>query len=892
MTTPVARLTDALAERYRIERELGAGGMATVYMAQDLRHRRKVALKVFRPELAAIIGAERFLKEIEVTANLQHPNILPLYDSGEADTFLYYVMPYVEGESLRDKLNREKQLGVEEAVTLARAVAVALEFAHRHGVVHRDIKPENILLQAGQALVADFGIALAVSQAGGSRMTETGMSLGTPHYMSPEQATGDRALDARSDVYALGCVTYEMLTGEPPYLGGSAQAIVARILTELPTPVRKRRASVPVHIEAAVQMALAKLPADRFGTAAEFSAALVNPGFTLPGTMAIGPIGDGDTRWKRRAQFAFGLAALLAATSLYGLLRPPKTPPAQVTRVGLGFPPGEGLRQGPFGRVAVSPDGARFAYVATTAAGGARLMVRERDQLHATGLPVTGAYSPFFSPDGKSLAYFSSIAAPNPLRIVSLTGAPPITVADTGLVPMGGDWGSDGYLYVSGSAGLVRIPASGGTMEPLTRVDQPKGESNHAWPQILPGGKAVIFTVLRAVAGQREIAVLDLASKSVTILQRGTFARYAPTGHLIYIRDDGALVALPFDAASLKVTGPPVPLIEGIAIRTFGLADVAFSQTGTLIYSAGGSGLEHLSWVTRDGKATDIEPDWTADFVTHALSPNGKRIAVSILKEGPRDLWIKDLDQGPLTRFTFDGSLNHRPEWTRDGRSLTFISDRAGVSALYGQRADGSGTAELLIGPKQESRRIEEGFWSPDGKWLIYRTATGDAGAGDIMGFRPGVDTVPVPLVATRFAELTPTLSSDGRWLAYAANEAGQVEVYVRPFPNVGDGRWQVSTSGGREPVWAHSGRELFYKSPDDQVMVATVAAGASFEVRDRKALFSSGDYDNDLEHPRFNVSPDDQRLLMSRKATSTLVDLVMVLNWFEELKARVGGKP
>ncbi len=719
-------------------------------------------------------------------------------------------------------------------------------------------------------------------------MTETGMSLGTPHYMSPEQATGDRTLDARSDIYALGCVTYEMLSGEPPYLGNTAQAIVAKILTELPTPVRKRRGSVPVHIDAAVQMALAKLPADRFATAAEFSAALVNPGFTLPG--ALEPTGSGDTRWKGRAQVAFGLAAVLAATTLFGFFRPRKTPPAPVTRVGFAFPQGEGLRQGPYGRFAISPDGARLAYVSTPGTGGALLVVRERDQLHATALAGSEtAYSPFFSPDGKSVAFFSGAAAPTPLKVVSLTGAPAITVADTGLVPMGGDWGPDGYLYVSGNAGLVRIPASGGAMEPLTRVDQGKGASNHAWPQVLPGAKAVVFTVLRAVAAQREIAVLDLASKSVTTVMRGTFARYAPTGHLVYVRDDGALMAAPFDIAGLKVTGQSVALFEGIAIRTFGVPDVAFSQSGTLIYGSGSAGgLEHVSWVTRDGKATDVEPSWTADFITHALSPNGKRLAVSILKEGSRDLWIKDLDEGPLTRFTFDGSINHRPEWTRDGRSVTFFSDRSGRQALYGQRADGSGTAELLIGPEQEPRGIAEGFWSPDGKWLIYRTLTGDGGAGDIMGFRPGVDSAPVPLVATRFAELQPTLSSDGRWLAYASTEAGQIEVYVRPFPNVGDGRWQVSAGGGREPVWAHSGRELFYKSPDDQVMVATVTAGTSFEVRDRKGLFSAADYDNDIEHARFNVSPDDQRLLMSRKATSTLTDLVLVLNWFEELKARV----
>jgi len=867
--------------------------MATVYLAFDLKHRRKVALKVLRPELAAIIGAERFLKEIEVTANLQHPNILPLYDSGEADSFLYYVMPYVEGESLRDKLTREKQLGVEESVALARAVAAALEFAHRHGVVHRDIKPENILLQSGQALVADFGIALALSQAGGARMTETGMSLGTPHYMSPEQATGDRTLDARSDVYALGCITYEMLAGEPPYLGNTAQAIVAKILTETPTPVSKRRPSVPLHIESAVQMALAKLPADRFATAAEFGAALVNPGFTIPGTVALASAGASDRRWKRRAQIGFALSAVLAAALLYGLLRPKPTVPDPVTRVAIALPKGEAIRQGPFLRFALSPDGARFAYVAQREVGGAQLMVRERDQLHATPLPGSEtSYSPFFSPDGKSVAFFYGPAVPTPLKIVSLTGAPPITVADTGFGAMGGDWGRDGYLYVAGTGGLVRVPASGGPLEPLTHLDIKRGVSAHAWPQLLPAGNGVIFTVLRAGASQREISVLDLKSGSVTTLLRGSFARYAPTGHLVYIRDDGALLAAPFDAARVKVTGPSVSLLEGIALRTFGVADVAFSETGVLLYASGSSGLEHLSWVTRDGKATEIEPSWTADFITHSLSPDGKRLAVSLLKEGPRDLWIKELDHGPLTRFSFEGQTNQRPEWTQDGRIVTFISDRSGKLGLYGQRADGNGTPELLIQEKQEKRGIAEGFWSPDGKWLIYRTSSADSGAGDIMSYRPGVDSAPIALVATRFAETAPALSPDGRWLAYASTESNQMEVYVRPFPNVGDGRWQVSIGGGREPVWAHSSRELFYKSSDDQMTVATVAAGTGFEVRSRKALFSTADYDNDVEHPRYNVSPDDQRLLMSRKTTSTESDLVLVLNWFTELKARMGGKP
>ena len=276
-----ARLTTALADRYAIEREIGAGGMATVYLAEDLKHHRKVAVKVLRPELAAVLGAERFLKEIEVTANLQHPNILPLYDSGEADAFLYYVMPYIEGESLRDKLNREKQLAVEETVEIAKSVAGALSYAHERGVIHRDIKPENILLQAGQALVADFGIALAVSQAGGTRLTETGLSLGTPHYMSPEQALGDRELDARSDVYSLGATVYEMLVGDPPHMGSTVQAIIAKVLSETPSPITRARELVPPNVDAAVRQSLAKTPADRFHSAAEFAEALTNPAFTL-----------------------------------------------------------------------------------------------------------------------------------------------------------------------------------------------------------------------------------------------------------------------------------------------------------------------------------------------------------------------------------------------------------------------------------------------------------------------------------------------------------------------------------------------------------------------------------------------------------------------------------
>ena len=321
--TDISRLTAALADRYAIERELGQGGMATVYLAHDLKHDRKVALKVLHPDLAATIGVDRFLSEIKVTANLQHPNILGLFDSGIADGQAYYVMPYVEGESLRDQLEREKQLPVPDALRIATGIAAALEYAHAHRVIHRDIKPENILLQSGQPVVADFGIALAVQQAGGQRLTQTGMSLGTPAYMSPEQAMGERTLDARTDIYALGVITYEMLAGEPPFSGPNTQAIVARVLTEKPRPLAQLRETVSPGVEAAVHQALQKLPADRYGTAAEFAAALNASGSAT--AVHLSSSVRAATGWRsRRVRLSLavgGVAGLIAAAFLVGRSR-------------------------------------------------------------------------------------------------------------------------------------------------------------------------------------------------------------------------------------------------------------------------------------------------------------------------------------------------------------------------------------------------------------------------------------------------------------------------------------------------------------------------------------------------------------------------------------------
>ena len=402
----IDRLTTALADRYRLERELGAGGMATVYLAQDLKHDRHVAIKVLKPELAAVLGAERFVVEIKTTAALQHPHILPLFDSGTADGFLYYVMPYIKGETIREKLNRETQFGVEEAVRIAREVADALDYAHRHGVIHRDIKPENILLHDARPMVMDFGIALAVSAAAGGRMTETGLSLGTPHYMSPEQATAEKEITPRSDIYSLASVLYEMLAGQPPHIGGAAQQVIMKIITDTPRPVNELRKNVPPNVVAALSKALEKLPADRFENAKAFSDALANPTFAT--TTGAGASMTRVSGVPRRLFWATVAVALISSAGFVWSVRRPAAA-RELTRLSLAFPDSQQVTGDGFFRLALSPDGRAIAYVGPgTSASSTRLWVRRLDQLRASPLAGTdGAMNPSFSPDGKHIAFVS-----------------------------------------------------------------------------------------------------------------------------------------------------------------------------------------------------------------------------------------------------------------------------------------------------------------------------------------------------------------------------------------------------------------------------------------------------------------------------------------------------
>ncbi|MGE5759781.1 MAG: protein kinase domain-containing protein [Gemmatimonadota bacterium] len=886
----MSRLTTALADRYRIERELGAGGMATVYLAHDVKHERKVALKVLRPELAAVIGAERFLAEIKTTANLQHPHILPLHDSGEVNGTVFYVMPYVEGESLRDRLARETQLPVADAVRIATEVAGALDYAHRHGVIHRDIKPENILLHDGQALVADFGIALAASSAGGTRMTETGMSLGTPHYMSPEQAMGERMLDARTDVYALGCVLYEMLAGEPPFTGPTAQAIVARVMTAEPTPVTEIRKTVPDNVEAAVQTALQKIPADRFPSAAAFADALA-------GTTAIAPLARGGrprpVGAARRPPavmpwLGWTVAAIGIAIGLWGWLRPSPHP---VTRFVIGFPPGQALDVSTQGtHLAVSRDGTKLVYAGGDSSGS-RLWIKTREALAATPIPGTeGAYDPFFSPDGRQVGFFTDRDG-RTMKVTALAGGPPRTLAGAPLGLSGATWATDGYIYFDGDvAGLQRIKPDGGTRQTVVPLDTAQHEVGIAWPQVLPDNRVVLVRLRHGDDTPSEYSILAvrIGASERRVVARAVTARYA-AGRLLFVTADGALQTAGFDEGRLTLTEAPIALAEGVRIAgTYAGVDMVVSAAGTLYYVAGPSGVaSELEWVERSGATRPVDTTWreSGEVRGFALSPEGDRVALELSRGGAggTDIWIKRLPSGPLTRLTLNPAADVRPSWSADGRAVLFLSERVSPEAVFLRRADGTGIDSLLA---RSDRDLTEAYESHDGRWLIARTSNAQAGAGDILAMQIGRDTALRPIVATPAAESNPALSPDGRWLAYVSTASGRREVYVRPFPDADRGVWQVSTDGGVEPKWSHSGTELFFRAISTLDMMAVdVHTSPVFRAGTPRALFHT-EAASGFDYPRYDVSPNDRRfLVVGRSDARAQPQLVRVENILQDLK-------
>jgi serine/threonine-protein kinase len=709
------------------------------------------------------------------------------------------------------------------------------------------------------------------------------MSLGTPHYMSPEQAMGEREITPKSDVYALGCVLYEMLVGEPPFTGPTAQAIVAKVMTaEVPGLTAQRR-TIPPHVDAAVRQALTKLPADRFASAAAFAHALTDAGFTglSAATTVVAPAAasSADRRWRRVAGGLSLALVLVGGIAALGWLR--DGPPGVVRRFNITM---DEYRTA-FGNPVISPDGTRILYSNLEGA----LMLRSSDALEAKLLPGTdAAWSPVFSPDSRSIAFNTGF--PGALKVLPLDGGAVRTLVSDSTYGTGLAWSDDGWIYFlrgeDYGRDLMRIRPGGGTVEFVARPDSAANALFFYWPQVLPGGRRILLTVYPG-SGEPSIGLLDVASQQVTTLAAGVVARYVRTGYLVVSQGDGSLIAARFDAPRGVVRGGFTTMASGVYLGAATTGALTLSDDGTLVYALVSSGDQVVRVSRGDRREEVVDMERSGAFGTLALSPDGSRLAVTLTRSGRFELWVKTLPSGALTRLSAGGTLNYRPSWSPDGRAVVFTSDQGGKITTWSVPADGSAPpTPFLPGVR---RTVDEAEYSRDGRWIVYRSGSG--GARDILAMRAGVDPSARAVVATRAEEFSPALSPDGRWLAYASDESGRTEVHVRPFPEAGTARYTVSHNGGSEPRWAHSGKELFFRDGAENLVAVEVMAGAVFRVGTERTLFSTREYATDNRHHFYAVSPDDRAFYFVKSATTseTANQLIITLNWFEELKRTVG---
>jgi Tol biopolymer transport system component len=869
---------------YKIEAALGAGGMGEVYRAVDTRLKRTVAIKVAKENFG-----ERFEREARAIAALNHPNICTLYDVGPN----YLVMEFVEGESPRGPLP------LEQALPIARQIADALEAAHEKNIVHRDLKPANIKIKPdGMVKVLDFGLAkVAPVLAGDSpaeataSLTTRGMILGTAAYMSPEQAQG-KPVDKRADIWAFGVVLYEMLTGRRMFQGETVSDTLAAVLTKEPEWER-----VPTQVRRLLRRCLEKDPQKRLRDISGVGLLLEEA------PQAAGP------RHTRVPWAAASVLAIIAAVALWIAWRATRQVDRPLMRFSVDLGP-EAVSTGLRFTAAISSDGGRLAFVARGPGGKQQLATRLLDQAQATLLPGTeNAVDAFFSPDGQWIGFF----ADGKMKKISVQGGAAVMLCDAPDA-RGASWGEDGSIIVAlvagAGGGLSRVPAAGGPPQAITKPGD-KGEATHRWPQILPGGQAVLFTG-STVNGNFEDANIEVLSLKTgqwkAVLQHvGYFGRYLATsngaGHLVYVHQ-GTLFAVGFDLDRLEVRGTPVPLLEdmaGGAGGDGGQYDIA--RNGTLVYLNGKSTTASwpVAWVDSAGKT---EPLLAAPgpYYTPRFSPDGQRLALAVGSFGNGDIQVYDWQRDTMTRLTFT-QKNFHPVWTPDGKHIVFRRS-AGANSLQWIRADGAGEAQPLLESKVVGQPPIPYSFSPDGKHLAFAEQAVDTSLdlwtlpldlSDPEHPKPGE---PELFLRTPFTELDPAFSPDGRWIAYASNESGRYEVYVRPYPGgapSGSVKWQISTGGGRFPIWSRDGRELFYEALDDRIMVSTYSAKGESFAADKPHLWSDTQILNPLNITLWNLdlAPGGKRFAVLPRPEATgeqkgSVHVTVLLNFFDELRRRV----
>ena len=840
MTDVLARLRAALQGQYRVDREVGAGGMATVYLAHDAKHGREVAIKVLLPDLAAAVGSDRFLREIKLTSTLQHPHILPLYDSGEVDGLVYYVMPFVAGESLRARLERVKQLPVREALDIARAVASALDYAHRRNVVHRDIKPENILLGTDgqhavsglQAVVADFGVAVAVASADKARLTATGVAVGTPAYMSPEQASAEPGLGPSSDIYALGAVLYEMLIGEPPFTGPTAQAILTRSASEFPVAPQLRRSTVPAVVDRAIMTALAKVPTDRFTSAGSFAEALQTDEQITPSALRRPSHGA--------AVFPWALSGVLALALVMQVARRPAAAPGQaLVKSMLHAPPGEEFSdRHNFG--ALSRDGRRFAFVVQPSLGAARLWVRNMDELTARPLVGTeGASAPFWSPDARSIAFFAN----GKLRRIAASGGAPVVIAEAG-TPATGTWGPGNLIYFSSPTGVLRVSAGEQGGQPVLVF---KSDSGLRRPSIGDDPDYILLT-----GGVGDLLRGDTRTGTLTKVRGGAFdSQLAGSNAVLFVGSNANLMLQGIDLTRGVMVGEPYDL-GGPVRAASNMMSFTTSISGTAAFLLGRA-IPGPVVVDRRGSVVDTIRVGYIASVGHSPS--------ALALGSDSGLHRYDVQRKRPTRIHKTPDLAVLAlAWSPDDSRIAF-SDWCSLVVI---ESGGTGLDSVPRSAANECLRVTD-WWSDD-RVLVSRYVGGRP--DEIWEYRINNGTAS-PVITRDAAAIDGTVSPDGRLLAYALEENGTFDVFVRPLREDGPGE-RISLEGGRAPRWRKKdGRELYFVTAAGDVMAADVAPGPRLTIGEPKLLFRATGWERSFfRDPRFrpfDVSVDGQRFYLSQ---------------------------
>jgi serine/threonine-protein kinase len=894
-------MTEPSIAHYRITGKLGEGGMGEVYRATDTKLNRDVALKVLPdafsrdPERMA-----RFGREAQVLAALNHPNIAAIHGVEESGGKRALVMELVEGETLQDRIDRGP-IPLEEALPLARQMAEGLEAAHERGIIHRDLKPANVkTTAAGTIKILDFGLGKALEGDSGSgssadlsqsptmsaMATRAGVILGTAAYMSPEQARG-YAADRRSDIWSFGVVLYEMLVGKQAFGGQTVSDVLASVLrADLPFDALPR--NVPPPIVRLLRRCLERDPKQRLQSIGEARIALAdylaNP--TGSETAATPP----TAMWRRALPWAIALAAAIAALTLFLGRRPSLEAPLQLS-IEVAEQP---LYLGIGASAVLSPDGTRLALIAGDD-NGRSLRLRSLDQLSGIDVlsgsgPGGSPYNPFFSPDGNWVGYVTA----NELRKVPIGGGASLTLTRVDR-SRGAAWAPDDTIVFTPNpeSALFRVSAAGGEPSPVTTLDDAKGEATHRWPQVLPGGKDVLFTSHTQPAGgfdDASIEVVNLESGSrKSILKGGSYARYVPSGHLVYA-SEGTLFAVPFDLSSLEVRGIPAPVVQNVAWSPAqGGSQFSFSDDGRLAYVAGENTVAEypIVWVNRDGGMATLL-DTRGSYANPRLSPDGKRLSLTVLRDGNWDIWVYDLERGVPTRLTFDDSQETEQVWSPDGKYLVFSSNVEGQENLYRKPADGSGDAERITESQQAQWATS---WSRDGRYIAYINSA----AGFDIEIVSAEDGKVEKFLGTPFSEADPAFSADGRFIAYDSNESGRTEVYVRPFPASG-GKWQVSDGGGAYPAWSADGRELFYRT-DTGIMVASIeTSGGTFRAGKPRVLFEgafrggiAGVNVSGNSFADFTVTADGQRFVMFPATEGGRIEhphVTLATHWFDSLRA------